>query len=228
VLRLCLLGGFRLLQNDRPIRLSASPRRLLGMLAVHALPLPRAYVAGRLWPDVRQERAAANLRSAIWRIRGQEVDVIRVSGDQLGLQPDVEVDFKEAATRARRLLHGEIPNPADLDWSAMASDLLPDSDDDWIAGERERYRQLRLHALEALAHQLSGLGRHALAIDAGLSAVAAEPLRESAHRVLVEAFLAEGNAGEALTEYLSYQRLARRDLKTEPSPELRALVRNLL
>jgi DNA-binding SARP family transcriptional activator len=228
VLRLCLLRSFRLLQDGLPVGLARGSRRLLAMLAVHDLPLPRAYVSGRLWPDVPQERAAANLRSTIWRIRRQGLDLIRVGDDQLALHSDIEVDFREAAKVARGLLRQEIANPAELEWSDIAADLLPDSDDEWIMSERERFRQLRLHALESLAKQLSGLGRHALAIDAGLIAVEAEPLRESAHRVLMEAFLAEGNAGEALTEFLSYQQLTRRDLKVEPSAELRELVRNLL
>jgi DNA-binding SARP family transcriptional activator len=66
--------------------------------------------------------------------------------------------------------------------------------------ERERFRQLRLHALEALCRRLTGDGLHAEAVDAGIAAIAAEPLRESAHRALMSAHVAEGNRGEAMRQ----------------------------
>ena len=46
------------------------------------------------------------------------------------------------------------------------------------------------------------------AIEVGLTAVAGEPLRESAHRALMRVHLAEGNPSEALRQY----RLCRRCL----------------
>ena len=37
-------------------------------LALHDRPVLRAHVAGVLWPDSPQRRAAGNLRSALWRL----------------------------------------------------------------------------------------------------------------------------------------------------------------
>src|SRR5215210_3933939 len=59
--------------------------------------------------------------------------------------------------------------------SALGAELLPDWYDEWLQFERERYRQVRLHALEALASAFSRAGRHAQAVEAALGAVAAEP-----------------------------------------------------
>ena len=63
--------------------------------------------------------------------------------------------------------------------------MLPACYDDWVLVQRDRFRQLRLHALEALCERLTASGRYGEAIDAGLAAVCAEPLRESSHRVLI-------------------------------------------
>jgi DNA-binding SARP family transcriptional activator len=90
--------------------------------------------------------------------------------------------------------------------------------------ERERFHQLRLHALEALCDRLTTAGRYGEAIDAGLAAVTAEPLRESAHRVLIKAHLAEGNQGEADRQYQLCRRLLRDELGVDPSNALRALL----
>jgi DNA-binding SARP family transcriptional activator len=57
--------------------------------------------------------------------------------------------------------------------------------------------------------------------------VAAEPLRESAHRALIGAHLAEGNPGEALRQYQLFRGLLGRELGIEPSPRIRALLAGL-
>ena len=83
----------------------------------------------------------------------------------------------------------------------VAGDLLPGWYDEWVVAEREHFRQLRLHALEKLCEQLTDEGRFGEAVEAGLVAVSGEPLRESAHRVLIRAYLKEGNRGEAIRQY---------------------------
>ncbi|MGH8905014.1 MAG: AfsR/SARP family transcriptional regulator [Egibacteraceae bacterium] len=60
-------------------------------------------------------------------------------------------------------------------------------------------------------------GRYSQAIDAGLAAIAGEPLRESAHRALIRAYLAEGNPSEALRQYRIYRRLLHDPTRPPPS-----------
>jgi DNA-binding SARP family transcriptional activator len=103
-------------------------------------------------------------------------------------------------------------------------DLLPGWYDDFVIFERERLRQRLLHALEALSRLLVDARRYAQAVEVALEAVHAEPLRESAHRTLLEAHLAEGNLVEARRGYCGYRDLIRRDLGVEPDPALAALV----
>ena len=90
--------------------------------------------------------------------------------------------------------------------------------------ERERMRQRMLHALEALSCELRTRARHAEAVEVALTAVAAEPLRESAHRVLVEAHVAQGNQIEARRSFARYRDLVRRELGVSLSPELAVFV----
>ncbi|MFE5770353.1 BTAD domain-containing putative transcriptional regulator [Streptomyces sp. NPDC056485] len=96
-------------------------------------------------------------------------------------------------------------------------ELLAGWDDDWVVLERERLRQLRLHALDALAHGLVREGRHALALETALTSVRTEPLRESAHRAVVAAHLAEGNMQEAVRHYVAFWRLLDEELGVAPS-----------
>lgn len=80
----------------------------------------------------------------------------------------------------------------------LRDDLLPGWPELWLVPERERFHQLRLHALEALCARLTGVGWHGAAVDAGLAVVSADPLRESARGALIDAYLAEGNAWSPL------------------------------
>ena len=67
--------------------------------------------------------------------------------------------------------------------------------------ERERFHQLRLRALECICEALTAKGDYAGALEAALAAIAAEPLRESAHRALIGVHLAEGNRAEAVRQF---------------------------
>ena len=131
------------------------------------------------------------------------------------------IDQAALLRRIRALAAGGQPalTPADL-----SHDLLDAWYDEWLVVERERFRQARLHALDLLCLRLADAGRHAEAIDAGLAAVAAEPLRESAHRLLIRAHLAEGNVQEALRQYAAYEALLARELPLGPGPAIRELV----
>jgi DNA-binding SARP family transcriptional activator len=65
------------------------------------------------------------------------------------------------------------------------------------------------------------------ALEAGLAAVAIEPYRESAHRVVISVYIAEGNRASALAQYHQCQRLLARDLGVRPTAQLQALVQGL-
>ncbi|MGZ4315805.1 MAG: AfsR/SARP family transcriptional regulator [Gaiellaceae bacterium] len=226
--RLYLLNGFELVADGVVASLPPGAQRVVAFVALHDRPLLRAYVAGSLWLDSPEDRAAANLRSALWRIQRVEPRLIAASDRQLRLDDEVVVDLRETEILARAVLRGEAPaDESGDDLSRLAADLLPDWYDDWAFFERERFRQLRLRALEALCDQLARAGRVAEALEAGLLSVAGEPLRESAHRALMRVHLADGNPGEAIRQYRLCERLLRDQLGIEPSARMQEVLRDL-
>jgi DNA-binding SARP family transcriptional activator len=210
------------------LRLPLSAQRVAAFLALHPRPLQRVYVAATLWPDSPDERAHASLRSALWRLGLGGFRVVTTTTTRVALAPDVEVDLHDAVACARRLVYGKGPaDPRELELLCDAGDVLPDWYDDWLLLERERFHQLRLHALESLCEQCARERRFGQAVDVGLAAVAIEPLRETPHRLLIQSYLAEHNAADALRQYSHYRRLAEERLGIEPSPRMRELVRGL-
>jgi len=184
-----------------------------------------------LWPDVAAERAHANLRASIWRLPQESRPILALPPQHIGLAASVAVDIPVAISLARRLLdRSRQCVQDDLNLSAhsqLVKELLPCcGSDDWVLLERERFHQLRIHALEAMCDRLVRAGRYGEAVDAGLAAVCAEPLRESAHGTLISAHIAEGNLCEARRQYEICRRRLNDELGIEPSERLRRLVPN--
>jgi DNA-binding SARP family transcriptional activator len=224
----CLLGGFRLSIAGVPTVLSLAGQRLVAFLAAHdGRRLTRTFVAGSLWLDKREDRATANLRSALWKLPELDPPVVTISRTHLELTTD-RVDLVQMHRLIARLLdETSTLTEADLDPALLTLDLLPDWYDDWVVSERERLKQLRLFALERQCNELSARGAYGRAIVAGLTAVAVEPLRESAHRAIVAAHLAGGNWSDALAQYRTYASLLREELGLRPSDAMVKLVERL-
>jgi hypothetical protein len=224
---LCLFGGLSVLRGSRRIAVPEASRRLVVLVSpcgvggsTGAAP-PAA--CGRTAPDVR---AAANLRSALWRLRETGLDLLE-GGRAVALSEGVDVDVQhEVAGWADRLVRGHA-TAEDLVLEGRRlhpDDMLPGWYEDWVIFERERIRQRILHGLEALSNRLRLDGRHGEAVEAALCAVHLKPLRESAQRVLLLGHLAEGNRVEARRELGAYAHQLKRELRLPVNPELAALV----
>lgn len=222
-----LLGRFAIMNRGRRLDLGAAGERLVAILASRDRDIPRARVAGLLWPDCPESRALANLRSTLHRVSSRARGLFVGSPNRLCLNAGVGVDLTVAKNAAQRLLDGTL-DEEDLSASVVAmlsEDVLPDWNEyEWLVTEREAFRQVRMHALEVACLSLANLGRFGDAVGAGLAAIRAEPLRESAHRVLISAHLQEANYAEAISQYERCCALLRDELGVDPSPGLRGMM----
>jgi DNA-binding SARP family transcriptional activator len=230
-IQLSLIGGFELRHGGTLVAVPPSSERLMAFVALQEGPVRRRRVGGALWIDASEERAGANLRSALWRTPSPGgCPVVVSSATHLWFNPEIEVDFWVGMAWARSMLSDEVAalTGAELlrrGLVLLSEDLLPDWPEDWVLVERERFRQRRLHALESMSENLTDAGLYCDALEAGLAAVAAEPLRESGHRQVVRIHLREGNLSEAIREYESYARMLAEELGVSPSPAMQDLIR---
>ncbi|WP_345771145.1 AfsR/SARP family transcriptional regulator [Geodermatophilus normandii] len=227
-----LLGGFGLDLAGRGRRstsddLPRAVQRLVAHLCLCTRPT-RTATAGHLWPDVPEDHAHGSLRSALWRLNRAAPGLVEVSGSALHLAADVRVDVRDLSAWMRRAMASATgPEDVALPDTALLGDLLPGWYDDWVLLERERLRQLRLEALEAVAARLTSLGRPCEALQAAHAAVRAEPLRESAHRMVVRIHLAEGNVAEAVRAYESFRTMVEDELGVSPTEQMTRLVQHV-
>jgi DNA-binding SARP family transcriptional activator len=229
VARISLLDGFSVhLPGDTPVAveevLPHGVQRLVVRLCL-AGRHSRTALAGQLWPDAPEVRAHGSLRSALWKLQKVAPGLIAVSGEALVLSPRVRVDVRELVEWAHRAADPRYRvEDLGLPDTWFRGDLLPGWYDDWVLLERERLRQLRMHALELVAARLVDEGRHSRALQVAYAAVRAEPLRESAHRTVVRVHLAEGNVVEALRAYDTFRALLQEELGVVPTEQMTRLV----
>jgi DNA-binding SARP family transcriptional activator len=217
---LALLDAFDLRHRQESVHVPLPAQRLVAFLALQRRPVHRRSVAAALWADLDERAAASRLRSTLWRLPAPDGRrLIDAHAGRMRLGGHVEVDVRVAEDDDR---------VDELDVSYLCGDVLADWDEPWVAVERERFRQLRLHRLEQLSERAERAGRFSLALQAGLAAVAVEPLRESAHRRVMRVHLAEANPAEALRQYDRVRRLLRDELGLAPSAPTRAVVAPLL
>src|SRR3954447_17163895 len=100
VLRLWIVGRMAATWDDVPLGMPTSERAraLVGWLALHPGPRPRAELAAVLWPSTPAERARANLRTAIWAVHRAWGDrALQADRSSVGLVAGTWVDANDGA-----------------------------------------------------------------------------------------------------------------------------------
>lgn len=211
---------------------------MLGYLAVTRRPQRRDFLIDLLWPDSLPDAARKNLRNTIWTIRKSLGDeVLKTGADWVvlaeGVWSDVEV-FEGALAPAAG---GDPPAveqfQAAIDlYRAPLLDGLALADapefEIWLAGERERFGQLYLRGLEALAAAHRRAADWPAVIAVARQALAHDNLQEPMYRTLMEAHARLGERPEALRQYETLEAVLARELGVAPLPETQALRRAIL
>jgi DNA-binding SARP family transcriptional activator len=198
---------------------------VLALLVLHAgRPLHRSWLAGTLWPDSFEPAALANLRKSLKSLRralGTEaVRLLAPTPRTLLLDlANADVDllcFDAAITRG--------------DSAALAQSVaiyrgpfLDGCVEVWVFQERQWREEACLAALERLADEALGRGDWVEAERCLRRALAIHPLRESAHRGLMQALVCGGSDAAALAVYRELRLLLNRELCAAPSRETTAL-----
>ncbi len=193
-----VMGGFGVRRGLRRLQLRPSTRRLIALLAVEGA-IARDDAAVRLYEDQRLDRAYANLRTIMWRLRVDANGLVIEEADGLRIDADI-VDFQEAVRWSSAMLQREAPPTAPPPF--IGRRLLPGWSEPWLVAPREHLHLLQLHALDAAAERLLMAGRFGEAAASALLAVTMDPLRESSNRLLVEVLIREGNVADGLNRSL--------------------------
>jgi TolB-like protein/two-component SAPR family response regulator len=192
-------------------------RALLGYLAANAdKPQQRAKLVGLLWSNFSEKQARHNLSQALLSIRklgdSRNLTLLDSNGEQLTLRSDaIDVDL----VRFHALKAKDPAAAASLyDGPFLEGLTVPDpAFDDWLALTRSDFHHLACAALERSANDDSDIET---AMISARRLVALEPLRESAHRRLIELLHESGDRTAALRQYHSCADILKSELSVEP------------
>ena len=192
-------------------------------LADTGAPARRSRLAGLLWSDVPEDRARANLRVALTRLRAALGDLVGADRERVWLTVDPAYDGAAIASGDSESIvthyTGDFLAGIDV---AEAMVFM-----DWVDARRE---SLRMSAMMSLSEDLAAARRdHRWDEGAVLAArvVELEPWNEPAHRFLMEAAAARGGRTAALAQYQRCIDALEDSLGLEPDDETRTLAESL-
>jgi len=213
-------------------------RKERGLLAILAMapgkPQPRDKLVGLLWSDRDDRRARDSLKHAVLKLRSS-IDGIHpspivadresVTLERAGVSVDV-AEFErliaegtaEAFGRAGSIYRGDL-----LDGLGVRDPAF----EEWLVIERQRLHNVACDALaKLLDHQLATESRDG-AVATARRLVTLDPLRESAHRVLMGMYAGQGQTALALKQYRSCHDVLRTQLGVKPEVETERLYESI-
>ncbi len=231
------LGRFEVRQQGRAIEDATWRQRRAGelfrlLLISPSRSLLQDQVIEALWPGRTPDAALPLFHQATSALRrALEPDLpdkfpsryleVREGRVTLHLPPDSTVDFAEFEQHAQAGEH-------EAALARYIGELFPgDRYADWAAAKRERLAELHVQALIAAARSRLAAGHPAEAVDACRHALAADPWREDAVLVGMQASLALGDRAGALRLYRELARTLHEELGIAPKGELRQLYEHL-
>jgi DNA-binding SARP family transcriptional activator len=229
----CLLGSFRLLDDDRPLDLPIAGKAmtLLSTLALRReAGVPRESLLELLWPEQDAMLAAASLNSLVYslhrRLREGMLPVTAVTYDNgsyylnatAGYGTDI-ARFDALVGRGHQLAAAHMDAQAVLSFERAVAlyrgDLCTGSDV-YAVIERERLRAAFLGALSWLADYAYGGGDLAAALRHALRILSHDPCREDAHRIVMRARVRQGERAQALRQFRLCERVLREEFDASP------------
>lgn len=229
LMRLNLLGNFHASVEGEPLA-AINTTRLRSLIAYLLLRRDVAHtrqqLAYLLWPDSTDAQARTNLRKLLLQLRQSSPAIaacLRETGQSLQWLVDapVVVDLVEFE---RAIVDGSYERAISL----YTGDLLLDCDDEWIAVERERLRQLFVGALERHIAILEGKRDYRNAIALSQKLLQHDLLNEAAYRRLMRLYALNGNRAAALQVYQTCQQTLKCELGVEPEDDTRECYARLL
>ena len=222
--RLGVLGALEVRRENAPVVVgSLSQRRLLSALLVHYGEVVSAdRLADIVWSGSPPPSAGASLQTLVWRLRvllGGDVIVTTPPGYTLGA---LWVDAHEF----ERLLRDKTLNEALSLWRGRPFSEF--ADEEWARPTVVRLEELHAAARELQVDALLKSGRIDEAVAAAEALCRAEPYRERAHGLLMQALAREGRAAEALRAFDRFREFLVEETGLEPSPALGEIQRAVL
>lgn len=235
VLELHLLGSLQINLDGRPFigLVSSKAKALLCYLAVTGRPHTRQALAGLLWPDLPEADARRNLRGDLLKLRQVIPDHLLVTRQTLAFNPESDYWLDVALFQRETAVSSETA-VTDAIIAQYRGGFLEDlhirrapAFEQWTLQERTRLRELFLAACHRLAAAHADNGQLEKAILCARRLLAADPIREESHRLLMRLLAQNNQRSLALAQHEQCRAILAEELGVAPMPETLALVEQI-
>lgn len=218
-------------------------RIALAMLAVeHRHPLSRDEIADELWPEQLPSSWQTALRAIISKVRsslaGAGVKPLSIENafGCLQLQLDRGWLDLDAAFDALHQAEADLSRGDAVSAAANATvtciicnrPFLPGTYGPWTLRQRDRIRDLHLHARECLAEARAAIGDFKRSAHAAEIALTLDPYREAVYQRLIRSRALAGDRIGAAAVFNRYRKLAKAELGIEPTAATLAAYREAI
>ncbi len=210
-----LLGPPCLIRPNGEAALALRPKDA-ALLAVVALagPIKPDHLAALLWPGAGAQQAVTSLRQRLFRLRRNAGTALVSSVAMVQLDAALRTDLE---TTLQRVAHDEQAGAAELLGDLDFADL-PDLAE-WLAAERQKWRERRDAALAAAAAQCERAGEVARGLVYAQRLLDSNPLAEHAQRRLMRLHYLRGDRAAAIAAFERFERRLKDELGVRPSAE---------
>lgn len=215
---------------------SERAKELLFFLLQHRRPLRKEEIAVGLWPDISPRQLNSTFHTTLYRLRRAihpQVVVQSAGGYQVNPDFDVWYDAAEFEESARSTERSEPWSQEWVDGLARAVGLYRGPfgaglESEWVEEARERYQDMYLTSMLALAQSALKRGDPAEAVRMAQSVVDVDPLNEDATFRVMEAHARRQDLDQAARAYRRLSDALRAETGSRPSSRLRALYDRVL
>ena len=203
-------------------------RKTAALLAYLTLegPTGRSRLAGILWPESGEERARANLRQLLRRLKTATDDDLLETSDLIRLAQGVEVDVLQL--QAAAVIEGAAQG------TSFSGELLAGHDYDdcpelleWLVAQRERLAALRRELLEEEIARREADRDYVGALRLAERLLDLDPISEESYRKAMRLHYLSGDRAAALRAFRRCRETLELELGVEPLPETVALANEI-
>lgn len=204
------------------------------MFLLHSPPQTKEQIALEFWPDISPARLKMRFKINVYRVRkalGQ--DAVLFEADRYRFNRTLSYTWdREVLDQLLNTIPATI-GPHHLDPLQRAIDILrkpylADLDADWAVSDRLRYQDLYRDLLVRLADGFLQANQPQSCLDSAREALRQDPLLETAHRLIIQAYATLHDPAGMTLQFRQYQQLMMSELGLGPSAEISLLYERLL
>jgi two-component SAPR family response regulator len=237
-LEIISFGNIVVRHKQRVVELSdwqTREARDLFLFLLQSPPLTKEQIALVFWPDISPARLKVRFKINIYRIRqalGQDAIVFEDDRYRFNRTINYTWDREEFDKLFEKLRQSTLRSEKRMLLEQavvfLKGDYLADVDANWVVLDRLKYQEFYRYAMLELAADYLQDGQAHDCLNTARRVLLSDPLLESAHRLIIQAYASLHDPANMTLQYRQYRQTLESELGLEPSLEISTLYQQLM